>query len=50
MSQSKKEGYAAKEKAAAAAANARKLVPATENAPMGKTAKKSTTRKQSRGK
>jgi hypothetical protein len=50
MSKSKKEDYAAKEKAASAAATARKLVLPTENAPMGKTAKKATTRKQSRGK
>ena len=50
MSRDKKEAYAAKQKAAAAAAAAKVLSSPVENAPMPRTAKKTTTRKQSRGK
>lgn len=50
MSKAKKAVYAAKQKAATAAASAGELKPLTENAPMPKTAKKLTGRKQSRGK
>ena len=50
MSKAKKAAYAEKQKAATTAAGARELKPLTDNAPMPKTAKKSTTRKQSRGK
>lgn len=50
MSKAKKAAYADKEKAAAAAASSRELTALRENAPMPKTAKKTTTKKQSRGK
>ena len=50
MSKAKKTAYAAKQKAVAANAGAGQLTPLTENAPMAKTPKKATTRKQSRGK
>jgi hypothetical protein len=50
MSKAKKEAYASKEKAATTAANSRELTALRENAPMPKTAKKATTKKQSRGK
>jgi hypothetical protein len=50
MSKAKKAVYAAKQKAAAAAATTGQLSSLPENAPMPKTAKKVTTRKQSRGK
>ena len=49
MSKKKKEAYAAKQQAAAAARAPLTGLPA-ENAPMGKTEKKAATRKQSRGK
>jgi len=50
MSKAKKAAYAAKQKAAAEAASARQLTPLGESAPMPKTPKKVSTRKQSRGK
>ncbi len=50
MSKAKKAAYAAKQKAAAEAGSAKMLTPLAETAPMPKTAKKTTTRKQSRGK
>lgn len=50
MPKDKKATYAAKEKSAATAADARTLRAISENAPMPKTVKKATTRKQSRGK
>jgi hypothetical protein len=50
MSKAKKAAYAAKQKAAAGASTARELSPLSENAPMPKAAKKTHTRKQSRGK
>jgi hypothetical protein len=50
MSKAKKAAYVEKQRTTAATATARQLTPLTENAPMAKTVKKVTTRKQSRGK
>jgi hypothetical protein len=50
MSKAKKAAYADKEKAAATAASSRQMTALNESAPMAKTEKKATTKKQSRGK
>ena len=50
MSKAKKAAYAEKQGAAVVAASSRQLTALNENAPMPKTAKKASTKKQSRGK